>query len=178
MSPRTSSSPKPTAPAKRRSPKKTSSASSAKSQTLSIPAPGVAKKSRYKKVAKCDRKSNKGWAEGVREELLRQMVPAFLLARKEGWQAEAQKLKEIQNCYHNHFPYPMKDTDEPTGLVLDVNATNPVKPPELSPDDAKERLIYITEYNKVFDYLVSVVDIANGVYPAGCDLDEACRSGC
>ena len=102
---------------------------SAKSNALGIDAPQDAKRDRYRKIPKAERKNNKGWAEGKHEDLLRLMVPSFIQARKMGWQAEAQKLLEIQNCYHNHFPYPMQDTDEPVDMVFNMQQTMSTVPP-------------------------------------------------
>lgn len=125
---------------------------SAKSNALGIDAPQDAKRDRYRKIPKAERKNNKGWAEGKREDLLRLMVPSFIQARKMGWQAEAQKLLEIQNCYHNHFPYPMQDTDEPVDMVFNMQQTMSTVPPSLSPEETQKRLAYVKDYNKVRGY--------------------------
>lgn len=134
--------------------KNKSSTSSAKAQTLATkPVANAKKRVRHRKKPKEERKSNKGWAEGKREELFRLLLPAFVKARKEGWKEEAEKLMDIQNCYHNHFPYPMKDSDEPNTITFDTKATNPPVPPSLGPDESKARLAYIADYNKVSDFL-------------------------
>ncbi|KAF9001833.1 hypothetical protein BDZ89DRAFT_1146588 [Hymenopellis radicata] len=78
--------------------------------------PSVGGKQKYVKKLKSERGNRKGWMDGLRAKIFLPLVPKFADTVDTGWQAADEYMKGLQNLYHFHFPYPMKDTEEPSEL--------------------------------------------------------------
>lgn len=111
-----------------------------------------ARQRKYNKKSKNDRLNPKGWMDGKREGVFLPLVPSFAEAADKGWQALEDRLMELQNLYHFHFPWPMKDTDEPE-VLREYDPLRPERPTEveLSDEQLAEKRTHVALYNRVSD---------------------------
>ncbi|KAJ7178663.1 hypothetical protein C8R43DRAFT_1118035 [Mycena crocata] len=67
----------------------------------------------WKRKAKEDRRSNKLWAEGARESVLRPHIERYADALERGWTAERDYLQKVCNEYHVRISWRLADHEEP-----------------------------------------------------------------
>ncbi|KAF8999918.1 hypothetical protein BDZ89DRAFT_1147501 [Hymenopellis radicata] len=76
------------------------------------------KKVAYRKKSKEQRKNLKGWIKRKCEEIFLPLVLVYADLLSQGvWQELEQKMSEWEHLYHHHFPYPMRDHEEPDVLT-------------------------------------------------------------
>lgn len=115
-----------------------------------VPTTKQARQRRYKKKDKSDRRNAKGWMEGKRQDVFLPLVPSFAEAVDKGWQALEDRLMELQNLYHFHFPWPLKDADEPAELrEYDPLHPAPTAEATLSDTELAEKRAHVELYNNV-----------------------------
>ncbi|KAF9022414.1 hypothetical protein BDZ89DRAFT_1042221 [Hymenopellis radicata] len=113
-------------------------------------APHIGGKKKYVKKAKSERGNRKGWMEGMRAKLFVPLVPRFADTVDTGWQAADEYMKVLQNLYHFHFPYPMKDSEEPAELKeYDPLKVVPDDDSGLTDDELRMKRAHITRINTV-----------------------------
>lgn len=104
------------------------------------------KKRAYKRKAKEERKNNKMWAEGAREDLMAPHVPAYADALARGWRAERDYLQKVCNEYHARISWRLKDSEEPE---LPLPPYNPLAPPEIETLSEEERAARHSRYSEL-----------------------------
>ncbi|KAH8823079.1 hypothetical protein DL96DRAFT_1713534 [Flagelloscypha sp. PMI_526] len=85
------------------------------------------------KVAKVKNRTFKGsrqrgWADGLRSEILSQSIPAYAKAWKKGRDEENIQWEAICNDYNSRIPWDYPDDEE---LPADTNVSGPVDPPQV-----------------------------------------------
>jgi hypothetical protein len=117
----------------------------------------------WKKKAKEERRNNKMWAEGAREDLMRPHVEAYADALQRGWRAERDYLQKVCNEFHGRISWRLQDHEEPD---LPLPAYDPFAPPvaeELTDEEKNARHTRIQELNDVRD--VTSCDISCLAHP-------------
>lgn len=111
----------------------------------------VHKKRTWKRKAKEEHKSNKMWAEGAREALLRPHIPAYADALGRGWRSERDYHLKVCNEYHTLISWCLLDSEEP---ALPFPLYDPLAPPileELTEEERTERHDRLEDLNGVRD---------------------------
>jgi hypothetical protein len=105
----------------------------------------------WKRKAKAERRSNKLWADGAREQVMRPHIEAYADALQRGWRAERDYLQKVCNKFHCRISWRLADADEPE---LPLPAYDPFSPPaveELTQEEKEVRHARIEELNIVRD---------------------------
>jgi hypothetical protein len=105
----------------------------------------------WKRKAKAERRSNKLWAEGAREDLMRPHIEAYADALQRGWRAERDYLQKVCNEFHARISWRLGDSEEPE---LPLPVYDPFAPPvaeDLSAEEKLARHTRIEELNVVRD---------------------------
>ncbi|KAJ7826544.1 hypothetical protein B0H13DRAFT_2680676 [Mycena leptocephala] len=106
------------------------------------------RKRTWKRKSKELRKSNKMWAEGAREDLLRRHIEAYADALERGWRSEHDYLQKVCNEFHSRISWRLADHEEPE---LPLAEYNPLAPPiaeMLSEEERTARHDRIEDLNK------------------------------
>jgi hypothetical protein len=106
------------------------------------------KKRTWKRKSKELRKSNKMWAEGAREDLLRPHIEPYADALERGWRAERDYLQKVCNEYHARIFWRLADTDEPELPLPDYDPFAPPVVEALTDEERAARHDRIEELNK------------------------------
>jgi hypothetical protein len=109
------------------------------------------RKRTWKRKSKELRKSNKMWAEGAREDLLRPHIEAYADALERGWRSERDYLQKVCNEFHSRISWRLADHEEPE---LPLPEYNPLAPPVaemLSDEERTARHDRVEDLNKVRD---------------------------
>ncbi|KIY60613.1 hypothetical protein CYLTODRAFT_460625 [Cylindrobasidium torrendii FP15055 ss-10] len=107
------------------------------------------------KVPKSNRRNNKGWMEGRREELIRPFLSLLVDALEISQAAYTQQMKQTIHFFHWHFPWPMRDVDEVPDVEIfgEISAFTPTgplpRPKEMGEDDEKARNAWMAKKAKV-----------------------------
>ncbi|KAJ7175547.1 hypothetical protein C8R46DRAFT_1214018 [Mycena filopes] len=98
-------------------------------------------------MAKQLRKSNKLWAEGTREGIMRPHIADYADALTRGWRAERDYVQKVCNEFHSQISWQLEDYEEPP-LPLPVYDPFAVVPVEvLSDEERKTKLARIEALN-------------------------------
>lgn len=89
----------------------------------------IAVKSSKRGVPKIERKNQKGWMQGLREEVICPLIPGYVDALEISKAAGALKMKEIQHMFHTYFPWPLEDWEEPPRPLNRYDPLAPLPPP-------------------------------------------------
>jgi hypothetical protein len=103
----------------------------------------------WKRKAKELRRSNKMWAEGAREELLRPHIEPYTDALERNWRSERDYWQRVCNEYHTKISWRLTDAEEPE---LPLPEYDPYAPPvleELTEDEKVARQTRHDELNNV-----------------------------
>ncbi|KAL1671661.1 hypothetical protein EV122DRAFT_256358 [Schizophyllum commune] len=91
---------------------------------------------------KDERENAKGWADGMRRELIiSPCISAYTDARQRGHVAERRAIKDICNRYHHVIPYWLKDEDEYYGPFLPYDPNKTYDPSEEAEDEEHKTVI-------------------------------------
>jgi hypothetical protein len=93
----------------------------------------------WKRKSKSQRKNNKLWAKGSREDLLRPHIEPYADALERGWRAERDYLHKVCNKYHARISWWLADADE---LEVPLPAYDTFAPPvveDLAPEERTAR---------------------------------------
>jgi hypothetical protein len=93
----------------------------------------------WKRKSKSQRKNNKLWAKGSREDLLRPHIEPYADALERGWRAERDYLHKVCNKYHARISWRLADADE---LEVPLPAYDTFAPPvveDLAPEERTAR---------------------------------------
>lgn len=106
-------------------------------------------KKTFKRMKKRDRRSQKLWAEGCREEILAPHVAPYADALARSHVAERDYIRRVQNEYHQLIPWRLADDDEPP-LPLPAYDPNFIAEPEvLTEEESINKSHTISRRNKV-----------------------------
>lgn len=112
---------------------------------------------RQPRVARQDRKGGKGWANGIRESILKPHISRLCVALQ-STQAEAARecLSSIQHQYHAQVHWTLEDHEEPLLPLTPYDETESVGPEieVLTPDEELRKVKRIAELNLVSSVLL------------------------
>lgn len=114
---------------------------------LSGSMPPKKRSGRYTKKDKAARENAIGWMDGMRSELCEPLVASYAEAVDQGWSEGEKEMSRILGLYHFHFPWPMKDTEEPAELL--PYDPKPNVEVGLSEEQIVARRTHVVLYNKV-----------------------------
>jgi hypothetical protein len=97
----------------------------------------MAKKRERKRVAKEDRKSLRGWADGARETILAPHQDKYAIAMEQGWRQERKYLKTVCLEFNARVDWRTGDYEEAT--IKDWDPTAVVAKETLSEDEEKQK---------------------------------------
>ena len=115
------------------------------------------RKNGYRPVEKQLKKNSKGWAIGVRAEILNAFIEGYADAQARGWQQERAFWSSVCNAYNAKIPYTLADHEEPPLPLPEYNESNPPPLENLTEEQAKKKREIIVSSNKV-----SALDLKRG----------------
>ena len=86
---------------------------------------------------------------GGREATVTARLPEYFDAVERSWQDAARVMKDIQNQFHQLFPWPMKDWQEPAELAVYDPKAPPPDDSQLMAEEVAEKGEYTLHQNKV-----------------------------
>ncbi|KAJ7632084.1 hypothetical protein B0H17DRAFT_1217557 [Mycena rosella] len=99
---------------------------------------GTSRKRAWKRKAKEACRSNKLWAEGVREDLMHPHIEAYADALARGWRAERNYWQKVCNEFHGRISWRLRDHEEPE-LPLPAYDLFVVPPEEILSDEERTK---------------------------------------
>jgi hypothetical protein len=117
----------------------------------------------WKRKAKAECRSNKLWAEGAREEVMRPHIEAYTDALQRGWRAERDYLQRVCNEFHSQISWRLADSEEPELPLPTYDPFARLAAEDLTLEEETEKHQRLEELNNVRD--VTYCDISRLTRP-------------
>lgn len=104
-----------------------------------------------KQIAKKDRRNQKLWAEGAREQILLPHVEPYTDALDRGWVSERDYVQKVCNEYHTRIDWRLEDHEEPPLPLKPYDPNVPGATEELNEDEQQAKRTKIDDVNQVSD---------------------------